>query len=113
LIFGVYLIWEQWAGDDESNAAKEIEAGGGEKSERERNFILRVPRPALLLLFFLPFLLCFLISNVVKLAPWEWDNIKVLIYWFIGAIPFAAFVLARLWNRDKILKIVALGCLFV
>jgi hypothetical protein len=50
---------------------------------------------------------------VIKLAPWEWDNIKVLIYWFIGAIPFAAFVLARLWNQDKILKIVALGCLFV
>ena len=112
LIFGIYLIWEQWAGDDESDPAKESEVGG-KKSEREQRSILRVPRPASFLLFFLPFLLCFIISNVIKLAPWEWDNIKVLIYWFIGAIPFAAFVLARLWNQDKILKIVALGCLLV
>ena len=31
-----------------------------------------------LLLFYLPFTLCFIIPNVVKLAPWIWDNVKVL-----------------------------------
>ncbi len=39
-----------------------------------------------MLLFYIPFGLCFIISNVAKLAPWEWDNIKVLIYWFVGSI---------------------------
>ena len=37
-----------------------------------------------------PFLLLFIICNALKLAPWPWDNIKVLIYCFIGALPFAA-----------------------
>ena len=47
--------------------------------------------PKLLLLFYIPFAVLFLISNIAKLAPWEWDNIKILIYWFIGSIPFVAF----------------------
>ena len=63
------------------------------------------------LYFYLPFLFCFLIANLFKLAPWEWDNIKVLIYWFVGSLPLVALVLAELWNRDKILKIVAAVCL--
>jgi len=66
-----------------------------------------------LLLFSLPFFLCFFVSNTIKLAPWEWDNIKVLIYWFVGSLPIVAFALAWLWNRDKLLKGVAIGCLFV
>jgi hypothetical protein len=64
------------------------------------------------LYFYLPFLLCFVVSNVMKLAPWEWDNIKVLIYWFVGSIPFVAYVLARLWETGKILKAVAAIALF-
>ena len=34
------------------------------------------------LLYSLPFLLIFLVCNIAKFAPWEWDNIKLLIYWF-------------------------------
>jgi hypothetical protein len=63
-----------------------------------------------LLLFYLPFAFLFLVSNTMKLAPWEWDNIKVLIYWFVGSLPFAAFVLAWLWERKAALKIVAAVC---
>src|SRR3712207_9042327 len=29
-----------------------------------------------LLLFWLPFSLCFIIPNFVRLAPWIWDNIR-------------------------------------
>lgn len=53
-----------------------------------------------LLLFSLPFIFLFIVSNTVKLAPWEWDNIKVLIYWFVGLIPFAALLIARLWRAS-------------
>jgi hypothetical protein len=63
-----------------------------------------------LLLFYLPFAFLFLVSNTMKLAPWEWDNIKVLIYWFVGSLPFVAFVLAWLWERKAALKIVAAVC---
>ena len=64
-----------------------------------------------LLMFYIPFAALFIIPNVAKLAPWEWDNIKVLIYWFVGSIPFVAFALAWLWEKDKFYKFVAVVCL--
>lgn len=51
-----------------------------------------------LLLFYLPFTLCFIGPNVLRLAPWIWDNIKVLIYWFIASVPLVALLIARLSN---------------
>ena len=51
-----------------------------------------------LLFFYLPFTLCFIIPNLVKLAPWVWDNIKVLFYWWIASAPIVALLLARLWE---------------
>lgn len=51
-----------------------------------------------LLLFTLPFLAWFLVPNVVKLAPWVWDNIKVLFYWYVGFVPLVAMLLAH-WLR--------------
>ena len=65
------------------------------------------------LLFYLPFLFCFVVSNVMRLAPWQWDNIKVLIYWFIGSLPFAAVALVWLFNKNNVLKIAAAGCFFI
>jgi hypothetical protein len=65
-------------------------------------------------IFYLPFLLCFFIANIFKLAPWEWDNIKVLIYWFVGSVPFVALAIAMLWERKSGFKILAaslLSCL--
>ena len=53
-----------------------------------------------LLLFYIPFAFLFVLANFVKLAPWEWDNIKVLIYWFIGSLPFVSHLLARLWRQN-------------
>ena len=54
-----------------------------------------------LLLFYLPFTLCFIIPNVVKLAPWVWDNIKVLFYWWVAAALLVALLLARLWRAKQ------------
>ena len=53
-----------------------------------------------LLLFYLPFTLCFIIPNVLRLAPWVWDNIKILFYWWIASAPLVALLLARLWERS-------------
>lgn len=56
-----------------------------------------------LLLYALPFLLWFLLPNVLRLAPWLWDNIKVLIYWWLGLTPVVALVLAKLWQRPQVM----------
>ena len=54
-------------------------------------------------LFYLPFVLWFLIPNLLSLAPWKWDNIKVLVYWSLVSAPFAAMALAFLFTRRLIL----------
>lgn len=64
-----------------------------------------------LLLFFLPFTLCFIIPNFFQMAPWIWDNIKVLFYWWLGSAPLIALLLARLWKRGLAQRVAA-GILF-
>jgi hypothetical protein len=54
--------------------------------------------PRRLVRFYLPFTLCFIIPNLIKLAPWVWDNIKVIFYWYIASAPLVALVLVRLWR---------------
>ncbi len=54
-------------------------------------------------LFYLPFALWFFIPNFVSLAPWTWDNIKVLVYWSLASAPFVAMVLAYLFTRRLII----------
>lgn len=56
--------------------------------------------PRRLLYFYLPFTLCFVVPNLLKLAPWVWDNIKVLFYWFVASAPIVALLLAR-WLRES------------
>jgi hypothetical protein len=66
-----------------------------------------------LLLFYIPFAFLFIVSNAVKLAPWEWDNIKILIYWFAGSLPLVSLALAWAWEQNKVLKIAAGVCIAV
>jgi hypothetical protein len=61
-----------------------------------------------LLLFYLPFLLCFIVPNVLRLMPWIWDNIKALIYWYIASVPLVALLLSRLWRGGVIYRPLAL-----
>ena len=62
---------------------------------------------------YIPFALLFIIGNVAKLAPWEWDNIKVLIYWFVGSLPFIAVAVTWMWRRGGLGKTAAVVCMVV
>jgi hypothetical protein len=57
-----------------------------------------------ILLFYLPFTLCFIVPNFLKMAPWIWDNIKVLYYWWLASAPVVALLLAWLWRRGRFLR---------
>ena len=63
--------------------------------------------PRRLLLFYLPFTLCFIVPNLIKMAPWIWDNIKVLYYWWLASAPLVALLLARLWRQGPIRRVIA------
>jgi hypothetical protein len=68
--------------------------------------------PRKLLLFYLPFTLCFIVPNLIKFAPWIWDNIKILFYWWIASAPIVALLLAELWEGPITNRVIAVG-LFV
>ena len=57
------------------------------------------PASRRVLLYYLPFTLCFLAPNLMKLAPWVWDNIKVHFYWYVASVPLVAWLLSHLWRR--------------
>lgn len=67
--------------------------------------------PKGLLVCYLPFALFYIVPNVMKLAPWIWDNIKVLFYWYIGSIPLVAYLLAHWFKQRSKLRWVAAGLL--
>ncbi len=50
-----------------------------------------------------PFVLLFVVPNLLRLSPWIWDNVKFLFVWFVAAAPLVALALARLgratWPR--------------
>jgi hypothetical protein len=61
--------------------------------------------------YYLPFTLCFVIPNLILLAPWVWDNIKVLFYWHVGSVPLVALLLARWWRSGSGWRAAALASL--
>ncbi|HEV2905589.1 MAG TPA: hypothetical protein VGW32_11095, partial [Pyrinomonadaceae bacterium] len=69
--------------------------------------------PRKLRLFYVPFTVCFFIPNFVKLAPWVWDNIKMLFYWWIVSAPIVALLLARLWEQHVGQKVLAASLLVI
>jgi len=56
--------------------------------------------------FAIPFIIVFLIANIIQFTPWDWDNVKILIFFYIGSIPFVSYGLAIIWNsKFKIVSI--------
>lgn len=49
--------------------------------------------------FYLPTLLLFLFANLIQLAPWPWDNIKVLIWWHLATALTITCLLTWMWER--------------
>ncbi len=69
--------------------------------------------PRRLLLFYLPFTLCFVVPNLFKLSPWAWDNIKVIYYWWVASAPLVALLLAHLLRQGAVMKVAAALALVV
>jgi len=63
--------------------------------------------PRRVVVFLVPFSLCFIVPNVLKMAPWIWDNIKVLYYWWLASAPLVAILLSRLWQKGGLKKAIA------
>jgi hypothetical protein len=45
-----------------------------------------------------PFSLVFLIANLIKFQPWDWDNSKLLVFWYLASGVAVGAILIRLWR---------------
>ena len=106
VLLGAWLVYSKSAAVGEEY----VKSG---KSAKAIDALGRLPDGRELVLFYLPFAFLFLLCNAIRLAPWEWDNIKVLIYWFVGSIPFVAIALAWVWQKGRKGTLIALACLVV
>jgi hypothetical protein len=56
------------------------------------------PRPFRLLLAFMPL---FAIVNIVVFQPWDRDNNKILVYWFLAVAILVAALVVQTWRRHR------------
>ena len=45
-----------------------------------------------------PFSLVFLIGNLIKFQPWDWDNTKILVFWYMASGVAVGALLVRIWR---------------
>jgi len=43
-----------------------------------------------------PFSLVFLVANLIKFQPWDWDNSKLLVFWYLASAVAVSALLVRL-----------------
>ncbi|MBN2419832.1 MAG: hypothetical protein JXL81_10640 [Deltaproteobacteria bacterium] len=57
-------------------------------------------------------LLVFILGNTILFAPWSWDNIKILLFWFTGSLPMVSLLLSG-WieSRKTVLISISLLCI--
>ncbi|MFH0972005.1 MAG: hypothetical protein V1835_05575 [Candidatus Micrarchaeota archaeon] len=58
--------------------------------------------------FYLPFALIFLIFNLIRIQPQDWDTIKLFLHWFLATCILGGIVLADLWKRSNYFKALAI-----
>ena len=55
-----------------------------------------------------PFSLVFLVANLIKFQPWDWDNSKLLVFWYMASAVAVGALLVRLARAHPVGAIVAL-----
>lgn len=60
-------------------------------------------QPQLLRRWSLVSLILFLMPNFFLFAPYEGDNMKLLVVWYLFSVPLASLMLVRLWERRRLL----------
>src|SRR6202022_3499526 len=43
-----------------------------------------------------PFILVFVVANLIKFQPWDWDNSKLLVFWYLASAVAVGAVLVQL-----------------
>lgn len=69
--------------------------------------------PKKLRLFYIPFAGLFVITNIFIFQPHDYDNMKIMLYWFLATLVLIAYFLEKLWTkRNLVTRTVFCLCLF-
>lgn len=63
------------------------------------------PAPSRLLWAFMP---TFILCNLIVFRPWDWDNTKFLLYWFLAVCILVGMLLTKIWKEHQSVAIRAL-----
>ncbi|OGM97418.1 MAG: hypothetical protein A2817_00695 [Candidatus Yanofskybacteria bacterium RIFCSPHIGHO2_01_FULL_39_8b] len=55
--------------------------------------------------FYIPFLSLFILTNLFLFQPHDYDNMKIMIWWFLGSIIMTAGLIDYLWEKYKKLSL--------
>src|SRR5438445_3999743 len=45
-----------------------------------------------------PFSVVFVVANLIKFQPWDWDNSKLLVFWYLASAVAVGAMLIRTWR---------------
>lgn len=62
--------------------------------------------------FVVSFSTAFLLANLFIFQPWDWDNTKLFVYWYVANLPIVAFSLVWLW-KNSVLRPLVVGLFLV
>ncbi len=115
IIAGIYLLFSPQSRKATNGVDTETQrrSDAAKRNKSEVQITASRRHGVTLVYFYVPFAILFLISNVAKVAPWEWDNIKILIYWYVGSLPLIAYAIAWAWARNLAAKIAGGVCFAV
>jgi hypothetical protein len=52
--------------------------------------------------FLLGFMPVFVLANLLVFQPWDWDNTKVLVYWYLAGCILVAVLICRTWRETRV-----------
>jgi hypothetical protein len=98
IIMGIYLVYREISVGDRTIEPEKPKKGKKAKA-RAAEQLVRPERSYTLLWMYAPFFFLFVLANAARLAPWVWDNIKILVYWHMFSTLFVAIALVWLWRK--------------
>lgn len=57
--------------------------------------------PPLTRRFLLGFMPVFGVANIVVFQPWDWDNHKLMVLWFLAVCLLVAALITKVWNTER------------
>ena len=54
-----------------------------------------------------PFSVVFIVANLIKFQPWDWDNSKLLVFWYLGSAVAVGAILIRVLRAHPVGAVVA------